>query len=286
MITATNTFQIVDNSPYCVVILTYDSDNTALLEDVLELSRAMEQYFVERCEVGFLDFAYPSNRVSFEKFYSDMPSLMIRRARAHHKMFNYQTKKDLHRTSKLIAMDSKYWGQVIPYENLVNDPVGSFELADREYEKMSDGHKITIMYQTKSKNTQDENTTNRKWTMIKGRDIYIKLFGDILKEMHEHAVEQVEPEMSHFQSDDKIHNQLAIQYFNEQLDTQIASTDIQKELEKRYELMALAEKQKRTDARVNTLLDPVLDPPIQLLPINKPNLELLIPLWNAKRSEL
>ena len=85
---------------------------------MVELGTAMVDYFHERCRIGLLDFAYPSNRISFQKFYSQNPSLMIRRPLAHHSMFNYQSKRELHRTSNLIVLDSKYWGQVIPYEDL------------------------------------------------------------------------------------------------------------------------------------------------------------------------
>ena len=83
--------------------------------------------------------------------------------------------------------------------------------------------------------------------------------------------------------DDEIKGHMAKHYFNVQMDNQIAATDIQSELERRYEEIARYEKENSKDPRVEILLDPVLDPPIQLLPVNKPDLEPLIPTW---RNEL
>jgi len=88
--------------------------------------------------------------------------------------------------------------------------------------------------------------------------------------------------------DSSVDQAMAEKFLNVEMDNQIAATDIQGELEKRYEQLALAEKAKSDEPHVQALLDPVLDPPIPLLPVTQKTLEelkVLIPSW-MRRNEL
>jgi len=69
----------------------------------------------------------------------------------------------------------------------VKDPVGSFQLVDAEYEKMSDSHKINMMYDTRMIGKGHE--TKQEWTLLKGREAYEVLFRDILKDIEQHVLE-------------------------------------------------------------------------------------------------
>ena len=72
---------------------------------------------------------------------------------------------------------------------LVKDPIGSFEVMDKTYEEMSDGHKISSIFLSRAntpKSLEDDPEGKWKLLQIKGRAVYEPLFHQITKEIHEH----------------------------------------------------------------------------------------------------
>ena len=88
------------------------------------------------------------------------------------------------------------------------------------------------------------------------------------------------------ETSDQVQKHDRIKKFNIYYDNQIRNTDLQAELERRYEVMVKEEQAHSTDENVKNLLDPVLDPPVQLLPVATPNLAPLLPKLMRKHSEL
>ena len=79
-LTPPTAIEILDETPYCWVILTYNSDTEEMYKglvktkaysknffnlEIKELAVGLKEYFYERCAVSFLDLGYPSNQATF-----------------------------------------------------------------------------------------------------------------------------------------------------------------------------------------------------------------------------
>ena len=64
-VTPVTALNIVDESPHCWVFLAYNSDDEEKYGELKELGKGMSEFFYERCGVGMLDLAYPSNFDTF-----------------------------------------------------------------------------------------------------------------------------------------------------------------------------------------------------------------------------
>ena len=102
----------VDDSPYCWVIFAYDSDEDVESE-IYPVAVDISEYFYERCAVGLLDMAYPSNKASFGYLIEDLPMLLVKHAgRDKHIL-----QKHLERGS-FVMEDIKSWGKRVLTDDL------------------------------------------------------------------------------------------------------------------------------------------------------------------------
>ena len=82
-----------------------------------ELARGLTKYYYQRCGVGLLDLAYPSNGATFPTAaLKQSPSLILRKALKNREMFDVD--KIIHPGLAVPINDLEKWGEIIPAEKL------------------------------------------------------------------------------------------------------------------------------------------------------------------------
>jgi len=114
-ITPHGVYKYVDDSPYCWVMFAYDSDED-ILSDILDLAENIAEYFYERCAVGMLDLAYPSNKFTFGYLIEDMPMLLVKKSGRKFKMLQEYIEQD-----SFVLRDRTEWGA-----RVMTDDLGKF----------------------------------------------------------------------------------------------------------------------------------------------------------------
>lgn len=136
----------VDDSPYCWVLLAYHSTlDHALYKELLEFGKGLSEYYYERCGVGLLDLAYPSNRASFsEDVFKQSPCILLRYPQKSRKMFIFDR---IVQPSLGFPMNPiEEWGKIYGAEDLVERPVEIFHEIDEIYDEMHKNYKISSIY--------------------------------------------------------------------------------------------------------------------------------------------
>lgn len=97
---------------YCFVLLAYNSTKDDF-DELRFLGTALSAFFHERCGVGMLDIAYPSNNFTFSDVVESTPSFIVKRPHRKDKMLrlfhNHLDPNHLH------LMPIEDWGVWIPY---------------------------------------------------------------------------------------------------------------------------------------------------------------------------
>lgn len=140
-ITPHGVYKYVDDSPYCWVMLAYDSDEDVVSE-ILETAQHLSDYFYERCAVGTLDMAYPSNKFTFGYLIEDMPMLLVKKAGRNNKMLQDYIEQD-----SFVLKDRRDWGKRVMTDDLEDDINGELKkIIDQFYEPMTDFVKLTTIH--------------------------------------------------------------------------------------------------------------------------------------------
>lgn len=137
------TMRYVDDSPYCWVIFAYDSDEDVESE-IYPVAVDVAEYFYERCGVGLLDMAYPSNKASFGYLIEDLPMLLVK----HSGRDKHILQKHLERGS-FVMEDISKWGTRVLTDDLEDDIQGVMsKIIDEYYENgyMKDFTKVSSIY--------------------------------------------------------------------------------------------------------------------------------------------
>lgn len=137
------TMRYIDDSPYCWVIFAYDSDEDVEGE-IYPVAVDIAEYFYERCGVGLLDMAYPSNKATFGYLIEDLPMLLVK----HSGRDKHILEKHLERGS-FIMQDISKWGMRVLTDDLEDDIQGVMsKIIDEYYENgyMKDFTKVSSIY--------------------------------------------------------------------------------------------------------------------------------------------
>jgi len=136
----------VDDTPYCWVIFAYHSTlDHALYKELLEFGKGISEYYYERCGVGLLDLAYPSNRASFSKdVFKQSPCILLRYPEKTRLMFKFD--QIVHPSIGFPMHAVEEWGKIYGAEDLVKQPVEIFREIDEIYEEMHKNYKISSIY--------------------------------------------------------------------------------------------------------------------------------------------
>ena len=71
--------KLVDDSDYCWVFYPYNSDED-VFNEIYSFATDLADFFRERCVVGTIDMAYPSNMYIFQHLFDDAPMLAVKYA--------------------------------------------------------------------------------------------------------------------------------------------------------------------------------------------------------------
>lgn len=88
-LTPVSAFQIMDDVPYCWIILCYDSNSEHHPAAMVNLTAGLSEYFHQRCAIGSLDMSYPSNHDTFHNIVTSTPSILVKYAETIHTMFHH-----------------------------------------------------------------------------------------------------------------------------------------------------------------------------------------------------
>lgn len=140
-ITPHGVYKYVDDSPYCWVMFAYDSDED-ILSDILDLAENIAEYFYERCAVGMLDLAYPSNKFTFGYLIEDMPMLLVKKSGRKFKMLQEYIEQD-----SFVLRDRTEWGARVMTDDLEDDINKELaKILKNNYDDMSDFVKLTSIH--------------------------------------------------------------------------------------------------------------------------------------------
>jgi len=140
-VTPHGVYKYIDDSPYCWVMFAYDSDEDVASE-IYGLAVKLSEYFYERCSVGMLDMAYPSNKFTFGYLIEDMPMLLVKKAGRQNKMLQSYIEQD-----SFVLRDRKEWGERILTDDLEDDIDQELEkIVKKYYEPISDFVKLTSLH--------------------------------------------------------------------------------------------------------------------------------------------
>lgn len=140
-ITPHGVYKYVDDSPYCWVMFAYDSDEDVQSE-ILDIAENLSEYFYERCAVGMLDMAYPSNKFSFGYLIEDMPMLLVKKSGRSNKMLQDYIEQDT-----FVLRDRTQWGGRVMTDDLEDDINKELEkILKNYYNGMSEFVKLTSIH--------------------------------------------------------------------------------------------------------------------------------------------
>jgi len=140
-ITPHGVYKFVDGSPYCWVFFPYDSDEDEL-SDIYPFAVDLASVFKERCAVGTIDLAYPSNKFVFGYLVDDTPMLFVKNASVTSGMLNGYIEQD-----SFTIRHWDEWGFRVTYDKLEDDFDGTIEnILARVYEPQTKFEKINSIY--------------------------------------------------------------------------------------------------------------------------------------------
>lgn len=79
----------------------------------MDIAENLSEYFYERCAVGMLDMAYPSNKFSFGYLIEDMPMLLVKKSGRSNKMLQDYIEQDT-----FVLRDRTQWGGRVMTDDL------------------------------------------------------------------------------------------------------------------------------------------------------------------------
>merc|ERR1739838_984858 len=156
-ITPHGAFRFVDNSDYCWVFYPYDSDEDELSE-IYPFAVDLADYLKERCAVGTIDLAYPSNTFTFGFLIDDTPMLIVKNAGITKTILNEYFERD---SFSLKHWDS--WGFRVTSDKLEDDLDGTLKkIIDRAWEPQNDFQKLNSIYMEWYRTTKEEFEEKKK----------------------------------------------------------------------------------------------------------------------------
>jgi len=140
-VTPHGVYKYVDDSPYCWVIMAYDSDED-IGSEIHAIAEKLSEYFYERCGVGMLDMAYPGNKFTFGYLIEDLPMILVKRAGREFKMLQDYIEQD-----SFVLRDRSEWGERILTDALEDDIDGHLKrILKKYYEPIGDFIKMTSIH--------------------------------------------------------------------------------------------------------------------------------------------
>jgi len=156
-ITPHGAFRFVDSSDYCWVFFPYDSDEDELSE-IYPFAVDLADYFKERCAVGTIDLAYPSNTFTFGFLIDDTPMLFVKEAGVTKTILNEFFERD---SFSLRHWDN--WGFRVTSDKLEDDLDGTLKkVVDRVWEPQTDFQKLNTVYMEWYRTTEAEFEEKKK----------------------------------------------------------------------------------------------------------------------------
>merc|ERR1712110_585694 len=134
-------YKTVDNTPYCWVFYPYHSEEDEL-GPIYQFATHLSEFFYERCAVGTIDLAYPSNQFMFGYLIDDTPMLFVRNSGPETVMLNRYIEK-----GSFTLKDWNEWGYRVTSDKLEDDLDGELnKILKRSYDGQSDFSKINAVY--------------------------------------------------------------------------------------------------------------------------------------------